>query len=89
MLLVSAGGRPERNCWLLRIPKGVTFRHWNRIPGLNAGGVGCHTPGSELEGKKEDRGEAAVGDIVAAFQKLEGGVDGGRQRPGRTKHKSC
>ena len=43
---------------------------------------------AELQRKIEDRGEAAVGDIVAALQKLEGGVDGcrrggGHETPGK------
>ena len=42
----------------------------------------------ELEGEVEDGGEAAVGDIVAALQKLDGGVDrcrrgGGHATPGK------
>src|SRR5262245_29702682 len=33
------------------MPNGATFRQCSRMPGPNAGGVGCHTPGSVVAGR--------------------------------------
>ena len=37
---------------------------------------------AQLEGEIEDGGEAAIGDVVAALQKFDSGIDGGRRGGG-------